>query len=109
MKTATKRSSRKSTAQPVVFEGDPDDIALRIIEQLGLTKLWDRHELSDEHDFFRDVLLDCQGLSYETWEHDGDWPGTSYTGYTVTIRDEAKVRAECAKAIEALIEAKAAG
>jgi hypothetical protein len=87
----------------VVATGDDDVICSRLLEWSGLTRVWHQYELDQDHNFITEIAAHCAGLSIDSEEWDGDYPGRSGEWYTISTSKPEEVIHELRALVAALL------
>jgi hypothetical protein len=94
-----------SSSQWIEIVSADDDVASgELLDWSGLSDVWDKHDLSEQYDFVRDVAEYCDHIDIELEHWDANMPGRSGVWHRISTDDEKALKRELALRLHELIE-----
>ena len=96
-----KRNAPRGT---FIASGDDYEIVGNVIAWAGLSERWNENDLCDRHDFWREVLMECDNVVVKSKNWEGGGPGLSDVWFSVRSMNAKELRKEIAHWFDLMVE-----
>jgi hypothetical protein len=96
--------SRNAPRGTFIASGDDYEIVGNVIAWAGLSERWSENDLCDRHDFWREVLMECDNVVVKSKNWEGGGPGLSDVWFSVRSMNAKELRREIAHWFEVMVE-----
>jgi hypothetical protein len=96
--------NRNTPRGTFIASGDDYEIVGNVIAWAGLSERWSENNLCDRHDFWREVLMECDNVVVKSKNWEGGGPGLSDVWFIVRSMNAKELRKEIAHWFDLMVE-----
>jgi hypothetical protein len=96
--------NRNAPRGTFIASGDDYEIVGNVIAWAGLSERWNENDLCDRHDFWREVLMECDNVVVKSKNWEGGGPGLSDVWFSVRSMNAKELRKEIAHWFDLMVE-----